>query len=74
VVASNTGWATGPDPGLIAGFAAAVGAFALPTGSSGTASSDSAQFVDLPPGAYTMQISGMNNTSGNALAEVYEAP
>ncbi len=73
-VASNTGWATNPDPGMTAGFAADVGAFPLSPGSSGIASSDSAQFVRLPPGAYTMQVSGTNNSTGNALAEIYEVP
>jgi len=30
--------------------------------------------VSLSAGAYTMQISGMNNTTGVALAEVYVVP
>jgi YVTN family beta-propeller protein len=68
VVASNTGW-TSADPGLIAGFDAAVGAFALAPGSA-----DCAQAVSLPPGSYTMQVSGLENSAGVALAEVYEAP
>jgi YVTN family beta-propeller protein len=74
VVASNTGWATNPDPGLIAAFAADAGAFPLPSGPSGITSSDSAQFLNLPPGAYTMQVSGTNSSTGDALAEIYEAP
>ena len=28
--------------------------------------------VTLPPGAYTVQVSGANNTTGVALIEVYE--
>ena len=46
-----------------------MGAFALTSGSA-----DSAQIVNLTAGAYTMQISGVGNTTGVALAEVYEVP
>jgi hypothetical protein len=69
VIASNTGWGTGSDPALIASTAASVGAFALAPGSA-----DSALIVNLSPGAYTMQVSGLGSTTGVALAEVYEAP
>jgi hypothetical protein len=69
VVASNTGWGTSPDQALIASAAVSVGAFALASGSA-----DSAQIVSLSPGAYTMQVSGVNNTTGIALAEVYNMP
>jgi hypothetical protein len=68
VMASNAGW-TSADVGLIAGFDAAVGAFALAPGSD-----DSAQVVRLAPGAYTMQVGGQDGTTGLALAEIYEAP
>jgi YVTN family beta-propeller protein len=68
VVASNTGWGHNFEEDLTAGFAAALGAFALPPGSA-----DSAQFVSLPAGAYTMVVSGADGTSGVALAEAYEA-
>jgi hypothetical protein len=68
-IASNTGWGTSSDPALIASTGAAVGAFAFTSGSA-----DSAQIVNLTAGAYTMQISGANSTTGVALAEVYEAP
>lgn len=47
-----------------------VGAFALPS----TTSRDSALLVTLAPGSYTAQISGVNNTSGVALVEIYEVP
>ncbi len=67
-MASNSGWA-GADVGLIEGFDAAVGAFALPPGSA-----DSAQVVRLAPGGYTMQVSSLGGSAGIALAEVYEAP
>ena len=47
----------------------AVGAFALTAGSQ-----DSALVVNLQPGGYTIQISGLGNTTGVALAEIYEVP
>jgi hypothetical protein len=47
----------------------AAGAFALTAGSA-----DSALVVTVPAGSYTAVISGVNSTSGTALAEVYELP
>jgi uncharacterized protein (DUF1800 family) len=44
-----------------------VGAFALTNGSR-----DSALVATLSPGAYTAQVSGVNNTSGVAILEVYD--
>ena len=67
VVASNTAWGTGSNAALIASTAAQVGAFALPAGSA-----DCALLVSLPAGAYTVQVSGVNNSTGVALAEIYE--
>jgi hypothetical protein len=67
VVASNTGWGTSSDPALIASTAAQVGAFAFAANSG-----DSAQIVNLTAGGYTIQISGVNSTTGVALAEIYE--
>jgi hypothetical protein len=67
VVASNTGWGSNTNSSLIASTAVAVGAFALASGSA-----DCALIVSLPPGAYTVQVSGAGNTTGVALAEVYE--
>jgi hypothetical protein len=69
VVASNTGWGTNPNPAQVTSVAAQVGAFALPSGGA-----DSATIVNLLPGAYTMQVSGVINSTGVALAEVYEVP
>ena len=67
VVASNTGWGSNTNPAQIASTAASVGAFALASGSA-----DCALIVSLPPGAYTVQVSGLGKTTGVALAEVYE--
>jgi sugar lactone lactonase YvrE len=46
-----------------------VGAFPL-----SRTSRDAAILVTLPPGGYTAQVSGVNNTTGVALVEVYEVP
>jgi hypothetical protein len=69
LVASNIGWENDSDPARLESIAASVGAFALPSGSA-----DSAMMVNLEAGAYTMQVSGVNNSTGIALAEIYEIP
>jgi hypothetical protein len=74
-VATNTGWSTSADAAAIAEVAARVGAFAFPA-----ASADSALLINLAPGAYTAQVTGVpataggSNTTGLALVEVYEVP
>jgi outer membrane protein assembly factor BamB len=77
VIVSNTGWGNSPVSGnssVSATFAqasaaqmAAVGAFKL-----GTGSADSALVVSLPAGGYTVELSGVNSTTGLGLVEVYE--
>ena len=64
VVAANNDW--GSTAALKATFAAA-GAFAFPDGSK-----DAAVVVTLPPGGYTVVTSGVGNTTGTALVEVYD--
>jgi hypothetical protein len=49
--------------------AAACGAFALPANSK-----DAALLVTLIAGNYTIQVSGVNNTTGAALVEAYDVP
>jgi len=68
-VASNTGWGTNtsPTPAQIASIAAQVGAFGLASGSA-----DCALIINLGPGSYTVQVSGVGGTTGVALAEIYE--
>lgn len=61
-IATNDNW----DPALAATFAA-VGAFPLPAGSR-----DAAMTVTLSPGAYSVQVSGATNGTGEAIVEVYE--
>lgn len=63
-VAANDNW----DPALAATFSS-VGAFPL------TAKSrDAALVTALTPGSYTVQVSGVNNGTGEALVEIYELP
>ena len=62
VAASNDNW----DAANAASFAS-VGAFALTNGSR-----DAAVVTTLQPGAYSAQVSGLNNTTGTAIVEVYE--
>ncbi len=63
-IASNDDW--GGTAELKAAFAAA-GAFSVPDNTK-----DAALVVRLPPGGYSVVVSGANNTSGNVLVEVYD--
>jgi hypothetical protein len=65
VLNSNTSWGGNAQ---ISAAASSVGAF----GWSSAASKDSALLVTLPPGAYTVQVSGASGDTGVALVEVYE--
>ncbi len=67
LVAENDDWDQGTDAVQTSATAASVGAFAFAIGSK-----DSALVLTLPPGAYTAQVSGVNDTTGVALVEVYE--
>ena len=68
-VLQNTGWSTSPDAAAFASAAAQAGAFAFAPGSA-----DTAMIVTLAPGAYTAQVSGIGDTTGLALVEIYELP
>jgi hypothetical protein len=63
-VAANDNW--GGTAELQAAFASA-GAFNLPA-----SSGDAAVLVRLPPGGYTVVVSGVGSTTGTALVEVYD--
>jgi CotH kinase protein/Lamin Tail Domain len=67
LIATNTGWDTSTDAPEVANAALEAGAFAFPSGSA-----DCALLENLAPGAYTLQVSGVNQTTGVALGEVYE--
>ena len=64
VIAENDNWSGG-----LAGTFASVGAFALASGSK-----DAALVISLPPGGYTVQVSGADGGTGEALIELYELP
>lgn len=65
-VAANDNW--GGTSELSAAFAA-CGAFPLPANSL-----DAVVLVRLPPGAYTVTVSGTTPTTGVALVEIYDVP
>jgi hypothetical protein len=69
VLAQNTGLATSSDAAAIAAASVQVGAFALPANAL-----DSAILINLAPGAYTAQVSGVGASTGVALIEIYEVP
>jgi hypothetical protein len=64
---ANDNW--GGTAALISAFSQ-VGAFPLPSGTS----RDAALITSLPPGAYTAQVTGIGNTTGEVLLEIYELP
>ncbi|MEY2881209.1 MAG: hypothetical protein RLZZ15_3589, partial [Verrucomicrobiota bacterium] len=67
VIATNDNW--GGTAALTAAFTQ-VGAFQL----ANTASKDAALLATLPPGNYSVSVSGLGGTSGIALVEVYDVP
>jgi DNA/RNA endonuclease G (NUC1) len=68
-IATNTDWNTSADAATLAAAAVRVGAFAFsPT------SADSALIINLAPGSYTAQVTGVGGTTGTALIEIYELP
>jgi hypothetical protein len=66
-IRTNDDWAAGEDAAIIAEAASAAGAFPLANGSR-----DAAMILMLPPGAYTVQLSGVNNGTGIGIVEVYD--
>jgi len=78
-IATNIGWGNAPSLGSSTVLATVqqasatsfseVGAFSLPAGSA-----DCAMVAILPPGNYTAQVSGVDNSTGVGLVEVYEIP
>ncbi|HEX9784631.1 MAG TPA: hypothetical protein VGA56_18130 [Opitutaceae bacterium] len=67
VVASNTGWSTAPNAAEILTRSVEVGAFAL-----AQSSGDCAMLLSVAPGSYTVQLSGLNDTTGVGLVEIYD--
>ncbi len=66
-LARNSGWSTATNSSAIAQVATQAGAFAFTAGSA-----DAAVLVELSPGNYTAQVSGLAGASGVTLVEVYE--
>lgn len=69
VLAQNSGLGSSADAAAIVAAASQVGAFAIPANAA-----DAAILINLAPGAYTAQVSGLGGTTGVALVEVYEVP
>lgn len=69
VVATVDDWSRYAQASATEAATKVLGAFPLPTGSK-----DAALFITLPPGAYTVEVSGKNDTEGVALLEIYEVP
>lgn len=67
LLGENNDWGSGSNQALLISASQSVAAFSLSTDSR-----DAALLLTLPPGAYTAQVSGVNNTIGIALVEVYE--
>ncbi len=78
LIAQNDNWTTpltvdasqpAADGSTIAALSASVGAFALDANGK-----DAVVIVTLSPGLYTVQVNGVNNTTGSGLIELYELP
>lgn len=68
-IQQNDNWLSSPNVAQLGLASAQVGAFTLPANSR-----DAVLLVTLEPGAYTAQVSGVGNTTGVALVEIYEVP
>jgi hypothetical protein len=66
LIAQNNDWSTSSNSAEIAAEAVSTGAFALDENSK-----DAAMLLTLAPGTYTVHVSGVGDTSGIALCEVY---
>ncbi|MBI5691124.1 MAG: metallophosphoesterase [Verrucomicrobia bacterium] len=68
-IQQNDNWLASTNAAQIGLAGAQVGAFGLAANSR-----DAALLVSLEPGSYTAQVSGVGNTIGVALVEIYEVP
>jgi hypothetical protein len=68
-ISVNDNWGASAQAAEIAATAAAIGAFPL-----ALESRDAVLLLTLPAGTYTAQVSGVNNTGGTAIVEVYDVP
>lgn len=67
--ASNDDWGQQANADDVAAAGTGVGAFALPR-----TSRDAAMLIELPPGAYTAQVTSADASGGSALLEIYLLP
>jgi glucuronoarabinoxylan endo-1,4-beta-xylanase len=68
LLASNSGWGSAANSAQIASSSAGLGAFAFPA-----ESLDSAFLATLGDGSYSCEVTGVNGSTGVALAEIYDA-
>lgn len=66
-IAGNDDWETGNNVWELSEAFATAGAFPL-----GSGAKDAALVMDLPGGAYTLQVTGASGSAGTALVEVYD--
>lgn len=66
---ANDGWTTADSVSALSAAFTAVGAFAFAPGSA-----DSALLSSLPPSLYSVQVTSASGATGEALAEIYQAP
>jgi uncharacterized protein (DUF1800 family) len=66
-LAANDNWDTANTGGQLASAFTQAGAFPFPS-----ASKDAALLVDLPPGSFSIQVSGVGGATGLTLVEVYD--
>lgn len=67
--AENDNWSSAPNAGAIDSAAKTAGASGVTSGTK-----DAAILVTLQPGVYSAKVSGVENTTGVALIEIYETP
>lgn len=69
MVAANDNWEADANANALQTSTGLVGAFTLAAGSA-----DAATLVTLPPGSYTVHVTGAGASSGTAMLEVWELP
>jgi len=68
LISSNNDWTERAVTSQVANASSVVGAFPLAANGK-----DAATVLQLPPGAYTVQVSGVGSASGTVLVEIYDA-
>jgi hypothetical protein len=68
-IQQNDNWMSAPNLAQLGLAGARVGAFGLPVNSR-----DAAVLATLEPGSYAVHVSGVTNTTGVALVEIYDIP